>query len=294
MEPHILTAVDEHASYFRSFIKLLAGKFQPLQILCISKQFSFQESIGCFRNQTINRHIHYCLLLVTETNTRIDHEVQDYANHMYEDGTITVLCHGQEAIAEAITKSNRFFINAYSTGKLLYSHDGIGICSENLKYNSEQAALKAEKHFNHHNALADGFLNGAKTCLKNRQYNVCVFMLHQVVEQTCIALIRVFLAYRSEVHNLNRLLRLCSCFSDAPYNWFVSGGDQDHRLFEILAKSYSQSRYGNTFTVDEIDTQCLFEKVSAFVIFSNDMCIKQICKLMELSASVGESEVANV
>jgi len=292
MEPQILATVDEHASYFRSFIKLLAEKFQPLQIFCISKTFSYNGSAGCFRDQTVIRKVDYCLLLVTETNTRIDHEVQDYSNHMYEDGTITVLCHGRAAIAEAIAKNNRFFITVHSKGNLLYSIDGLGLFWPSLKYNPEHAALKAGKHFNHHNLLAEGFLDGARTCLSNQQYNVCTFMLHQVVEQSCIALIRVFLAYRSEVHNLNRLLRLCSCFSDIPYNWFFTGRAFEQRLFDILVKSYSQARYGRSFIVDEIDAKCLYEKVSSFVALAKEICALKISELDELTLKL-ESEVTN-
>lgn len=292
MEPQILATVDEHTSYFRSFIKLLAEKFQPLQIYCISKSFSFNGSAGCFKTEAITRKANYCLLMVTETNTRVDHEVQDYTSHMYEDGDITVLCHGKEAIADAIAKNNRFFITAQSKGNLLFSNDGMGMFWPNLKYHPENAALKAERHFTHHKSLAEGFLDGARTCLTNQQYNVCTFMLHQVVEQSCIGLIRVFLAYRSEVHNLNRLLRLCNCFSDIPYNWFFTGRIYEQRLFDILVKSYSQARYGRSFIVEEIDAKCLYEKVSTFVALANEMCALKISEVNEIILKL-ESEVSN-
>ena len=293
MELQILTSIERHHGYFRSFIKLLAEKYQPLRILCISKKISYQSATGCFRQETSSIVIDYSLLLITESNTRIDHEVQDYVNHMYEDGTITVLCHGRESADEAISRNNRFFIHAYSYGDLLYSHDGIPIFSPTSKYDSSYGGAKALKHFNHHFTLGQGFLDGAKTCLKNGQYNVCVFLLHQTMEQTCIGMIRVFLAYRSEVHNLNRLLRLCNCFSDIPYNWFFTGRGYDHHLFEILAKSYSQARYGRTFLVDETDAQFLFDRVSGFSLLANEMCRKKIDEFNSEGTSAVESEVTN-
>ncbi|RZK26603.1 MAG: HEPN domain-containing protein, partial [Flavobacterium sp.] len=253
MELQFFSAFDRHTVDFKSFIGLLIDKFKPLQIFCFSKRFIMDGMSGTFVENTTAYQCHYCLLMVTDTNTRIDHEVQDYANGLYVDGTITILCHGQEPISEAIQKNSRFFISLYSIGKLIYSRDGINVLNLTRRYDIADAPIKAYNHYQHRISLAEAFLIGANECLAKEQYAVCTFLLHQVVEQCCIGLIRVFLAYRSEVHNLKRLLLLCNAFSDAPYNLFLSGTKEDSRLFEILVKSYSQARYGNTFQVQKQD-----------------------------------------
>ncbi|WP_457287667.1 HEPN domain-containing protein [Pedobacter sp. UYP24] len=291
MELQLFKTVDEHASDLRSFIKLLADKFKPIQIISFSNRLSFQGATGLFIDQKLTCQGHYCLLMVTETNVRIDHEVQDYCNSMYNNGTITILSHGQASIKDAIEKNNRFFINVYASGQLLYSHDGISLLSLSVRFNPTQIAIKAKKHYEHRINLADGFLTGARECLQNQQYNVCTFMLHQVVEQCCIGLIRVFLAYRSEVHNLNRLLRLCGSFSNIPYSWFLTGRLFEEKLLEILVRSYSQARYGQSFSVDEIDAKCLFEKISAFVQLTREMCELKISEFE--NSLIKESEVEN-
>ena len=249
---------------------------------------------GTFVENTTAYQCHYCLLMVTDTNTRIDHEVQDYANSLYEDGTITILCHGQEAISEAIQKNSRFFISLYSIGKLLYSRDGINVLNLTRRYDIADAPIKAYKHYQHRISLAEAFLIGANECLAKEQYTVCTFLLHQVVEQCCIGLIRVFLAYRSEVHNLKRLLLLCNAFSDAPYNLFLSGTKEDSRLFEILVKSYSQARYGNTFQVQKQDANALSEKIARFLEMTESMCEEEISRLEKMEPKEIEKEVSNV
>ncbi len=114
-----------------------------------------------------------------------------------------------------------------------------------------------------------------------------------MVEQCCIGIIRVFLAYRSEVHNLKRLLLLCNAFSDAPYNLFLSGSLEDGRLFEILVKSYSQARYGSTFQVEKQDADALSQKITRFLEMTECMCEDKISKL-ENEASVNvRGEVSN-
>ena len=104
-------------------------------------------------------------------------------------------------------------------------------------------------------------------------------MLHQVVEQACIALIRVYLAYRSEIHNLRRLLCLCSSFSHEPIKTFLSGSPEDERLFEILLKSYSGARYKETFIVLADDARVLYNKTLAFVTLAKQMCNEKIAQL---------------
>ena len=137
--------------------------------------------------------------MVTETNIRIDHEVQDYANGLYEDGTITILCHCQEAISKAIKKNSRFFILLHSTGKLIYTRDGINVLNLTRRYDISDTPIKAYKHYQHRISLAEAFLIGANECLAKEQYTVCTFLLHQVVEQCCIGVIRVLLIVRKSI-----------------------------------------------------------------------------------------------
>ncbi|MBB5639096.1 HEPN domain-containing protein [Pedobacter cryoconitis] len=279
MEMHILSSADEQANHFNEFVKSLAQKFQPLQVFCFAKKCILNETDGCFINRHISHHCQYCLLVVTETSTRIDHEVQNFANTHFKSGVVTILCHGQESISEAIKANNRFFMTVYTIGQLLYSHDGMTQFNFSQRFIPTQSAKKAKKHFAQRMPLANGFLRGAAECLTNQDFNITTFMLHQVIEQSCIVLIKVHMAYRSEIHNLNRLLNLCKCFSDKPYQMLLSGSSEDERLFDILIKSYSEARYGDHFSVDESDAQQLYDKVTSFVALTNTMCKEKIQKL---------------
>jgi len=279
MEMHPLSQAPEHASYFKKFIRILVDKFQPLQVFCFAKTNLVSETTGCFKDQQQNYHCNYCLLLVTDTNTRIDHEVQDYVNFHYQHGEISILCHGRESILEAIKANNRFFMTVYTTGQLLYSHDGMSHFDFTGKFIPTQSAVKAQKHFDQRMPLAEGFLRGAGECLDKQDYKVSIFLLHQVVEQCCILILRVHLSYRSEIHNLIRMLRLCTSFSEKPLQTFISGSTEDERLFNLLMKSYSGSRYGNGFSVTAQDAQSLYQRVSTFVTLVKEMCGAKIEEL---------------
>ncbi|WP_316816706.1 HEPN domain-containing protein [Pedobacter nyackensis] len=250
--------------HFKDLILLLAKKFDPLQIICFSRRFSSVEINGSFIDSSLVQSGHYALLMVTESQIRIDYEVQDYVNAHYKQGTITILCHNRATIEEAIKANSRFFMSVYTEGELLYSQNGLPEFDFNARFVPLQAAEGAQNHFDHRLPLAEAFLQGAAECLLKDQHKVCVFMLHQAMEQACIALIRVHIAYRLEMHNLHRLLRLSLCFSDRPYKLFVTGMANDERLFDILMKSYSQARYKDSFSVEKQDARLLYDRVSAF------------------------------
>lgn len=279
MEMYPLSPAEEHAIYFKIFVKSLVQKFEPQQVFCFSKKSLLAQTDGCFLDYRTDHSSNYCLLIVTATNARIDHEIQEFANVHYKYGVITILCHGKETILEAIKANNRFFITVYSTGHLLYSHDGMTAPDFPVRFIPTQAGIKARKQLSHRIPLIEGFLTGASQCLINGQYNVGVFMLHQVVEQSCIVLIRVQMAYRSEIHNLKRLLNLCKCFSSKPFKTLLSGTSEDERLFEILIKSYSEARYDDHFSVIAEDARQLYDKVTAFVSLVKAMCKAKIQQL---------------
>jgi len=283
MEPK-LSPEANHAVPFREFIQRLAQKFEPLQIFSFSQNGYTHYSQGCFNDHQGYFKCDHCLLVVTETATRIDYEMQDFANTYYRHGTITIICHGKHSIMDAVQHNSRFFISVLATGKLLYSKDGLLDGDPIPPFVPTKGAIKALKHYEHRISLADGFLMCASECLEKNQFGICAFMLHQAVEQACICLVRVHIAYRSEFHNLYRLLRLCQCFSERPFQLFLST-PEDERLFDVMARSYSGSRYKDDFTVSRQDAERLYQRVASFILLAKDMCDEKI-ELLAQEASL--------
>lgn len=108
MEPKLSPEAD-HAVHFREFIQRLAQKFEPLQIFSFSQNTYTQSYQGCFTDSQINFRFDNCLLVVTESATRVDYEMQDFANTNYRQGTVTIICHGRQSVMEAVQHNSRFF-----------------------------------------------------------------------------------------------------------------------------------------------------------------------------------------
>jgi len=125
MQSKFISSADTQFSYFKNFVQCLVDKFQPLKLICFAKTILSSETAGCSKDQSPTQDCNYCLLMVTESGTRVDHQVQDFSNSHYKDGTVCILCHSEESIVEAIKANNIFFLTVYSTGQVLYSRDGM-------------------------------------------------------------------------------------------------------------------------------------------------------------------------
>ncbi len=296
MESTLLTS-NEQLTHLEPFVKLLVEKFQPQQLICFTSITVREERNSCFINEERNSQHHCCLLLIAENAAQIHNSVQNFSNAHYKIGRIAVISHEQAVIDEAIMANSRFFISVYNRGCILYSQDGLTRSDHNIQYDPTLAAEKATGHLNHRIPLAEGFLTGAYKCFISKQYLVSVFMLHQVVEQCCMLLIRVNMGYWIEMHNLHRLLGICTSFSKQPYELFFSGSKEDIRLFEVLVKSYSKSRYSSEFQIEEKDALLLYERVSAFLTLTKEMSRNEITILeqqIKIYTQLGKTNIPNL
>ncbi|WP_235527361.1 HEPN domain-containing protein [Pedobacter sp. Leaf41] len=225
-----------------------------------------------------------------ESSTRNEHEAQDFCRSHFNEVKITILSHGFETIKECIQKNNRFFITILNQGRLLYNNTGILAQETEIKFDPSQNFEKAKKHFEHRIKLAQGFLDAAADSYANQHYAIAVFLTHQVIEQCTIALIRVNLAYRSDIHHLGRQLDLCCCFSEEPSKLFRTTKD-DLSLFEILLRSYSQARYKDTFKVDSDDADKLVSKAYKFFELTKEICTNKISEFKLQNEKQIEMEV---
>jgi len=285
-----LSRTESISARLNSFIELLVKKFKPMKIYSFCRIIKSNNRSGCFTSCLDKNEPHYFLLMIMESSTRNEHEAQDFCRTHFTEGKITILSHGLETITECIKKNNRFFITILNEGSLLYNSTGILAQENEIQFDSSQNFEKAKKHFEHRIKLAQGFLDAAADSYGNQHYAIAVFLTHQVIEQCTIALIRVNLAYRSDIHHLGRQLDLCCCFSEEPSNLFRSSKD-DLLLFEILLRSYSQARYKDTFKVDSDDSDKLVSKAYAFFELTKEICTNKISEFKLQNEEQIEMEV---
>ena len=266
----------------RDFLPQLTERYKPERIICFHCSSTSSLSTGSFKYQSNTYSVHYFLLMVTSWDNRVEHEAQDYANSHFHAGAITLLVHSLEAVETNIREGNSFFTTVYREGLVLYAADKLTLPEFELPDPDDQALLdKAKYYYEVKSGMIKGFIRSADAAMEQQHYNVTVFLLHQAAEQCGILLISVYLGYRADIHHIVRLLDLCRCFSDKPAELFARRSNQEKRLFGVLTKSYSASRYSNEFSVNEEDSRTLFRLVNDFVTLTTALCLKHIKELTE-------------
>lgn len=272
-------------------IKLLTDQFHPDKIICFARVMTNMSSESCFAPELIDPYCHYFLLVTTKETCRREHEIQDFVNTHFKEGGATVLSHSIAGVREAIGKQSRFFSTVLHTGTVLYSADGILQVELPGQIDPAETVAKAEKHFDYRFTLSRGFLESAEERFKHGSFNLCAFMLHQAVEQSCVTMIRVFMGYRSDIHHLGRLLTLCLCFSEKPDAVFPRHNQEEEYLFQVLLRSYSEARYKEDFKVKEEDAKLLYARVRKFLNMAEKLCVE---KIAEYKASIEVADLPEI
>ncbi|MXV52462.1 HEPN domain-containing protein [Pedobacter sp. HMF7647] len=271
MNGHPLTLSILQYKSLQEITGLLANRYQPEGIICFGYKNRQRQSAGCFASHVNSESCHYFLLLITKENARIEHEVQEFVDHRYRNGKLTILAHGKETVGEGIARGNLFFTSVCRYGFQLYSSSGLCLCFDYPEENFETNLAECSSNAYQRLEMASSFLTAAEKSLYEEHYAACLFLLHQVVEQACLALIRLFMAYRADTHNLSRLLELTECFSESAA-YFPRELPEDQRLFRMLMKSYSDCRYKDAFEINDEDAQSLFKRVSGFFAALKSLC----------------------
>lgn len=88
MEALTTIQFQQQQKHFSLLIKALVERFKPEQIYCFGKNTTFNVKSNCFTEDDAKAQFHYFLLLVTESLTRIEHDIQHYANTIFTAGIL--------------------------------------------------------------------------------------------------------------------------------------------------------------------------------------------------------------
>lgn len=272
MEKNTVDLSPQQLQELKDILDLLISHYEPRHLICFGWLNHTTVANNSFNTPLNESSSHYYLLMTTKESRRIEHEVQDFVIKHFTAGNLTILVHGLETVEHAVNQGSRFFTNACRNGFLLYSSDGLRLSFIYPNLNPKTTFDKAEKAFAYRLKIATGFLEAAESCFASDHENNCVFLLHQAMEQACITMIRVFIAYRADMHSLSRLLNLCKSFTPEPSAIFKMAKPEDLRLFTLLQKSYSAARYQDNFVAETDDADQLILKVAEFLDLTKVLC----------------------
>lgn len=223
----------------------------------------------------------YLLVITKKQDKTSEHQLVDKieknCGHLI---SVCSIVHKSDAFLSGLEEKNRFFANALLKHKIAYQSTEL-VLPEIMITDSHPVRTQVEAVWNRFAKQGKDFLDTSLRCFEDGNYNLALFLMHQAVESTLSAVIRVNLGYRIAIHNLARQLRITLMFTDDLKNVFDFNVAEDVQLFELLQTAYSTARYKDDFYVDKDTVRALSDKVCKLFITAEDMYSQVIEQLKD-------------
>lgn len=280
IDPNDLAAAQQ--AVLRRLAKELTGRLAAEFIFCFALQRYEAQTAHCFTPKISRRWFRADILLVyNDSEQRCLADIHHLANsveiaeHQY---AAVVMTHAEAM--QQLADGDAFVSTVFQYGALLHSHTNtlpprsVFVCHETLL---QQTREGWRRWFNN----SCQFMDCAGYCLMEDKFNMAVFMIHQTVEQACKAMLKVMLYMRPNTHNLAWMLKLCATLAPEISSVFPRDNPEDKSLFNLLKKSYMDSRYAAAFSVNEAEAWTLYYRASTLLRIAGDLCNKRIAELEE-------------
>lgn len=204
----------------------------------------------------------YYLLIITDEKDKafehdIIHTVETTCKPLID---VCIIAHKSDAFIRGINEGSRFFYNALTKCNIAYRSADL-ILPELTLIDQETVRMQNQAVWKRWGKQGKNFLDTALHSYDEGNYGLSLFLMHQSVESTLSAIIRINLGHRLSIHNLERMLRVTLIFTDDLRDVFEIGSDPDAGLFELLQSSYTAARYKDDFTADPEMVKALSDKV---------------------------------
>jgi hypothetical protein len=178
--------------------------------------------------------------------------------------TVTLLIHNVAELKTEQADQKYFFDKVISSGKQLYlNHESQTIITT---VTPPQRNLKpAIEYLHYRNTIANILLEHVADSYESSYTHLTGMLLHHVVEQACLAMIRLFLGYNPNYFSIGYLLEICQHFSPEIANFFPTRTDQDKRILKQLSRQPWTLRYSGKDIVSTDEMELLEGRCNEFV-----------------------------
>ena len=211
-------------------------------------------------------HIHlYLLVLVHETKENAGSDISDKIKTKTQGAlTATVLIHHVQSLKDLCQDQQFFFWQIMQNAELLFqdiSKPPYLNINETPKRN-----LKSTSHYiawrNNNVATIWGWVYNDDDASSSDEVKMSA--LHQIVEQICLSLIRVFIGYTPNHFALENLFNLCEYFTTITTDFFPRQTQEDKSIFKLLRQQPNTLRFSKTNDVDYLYYQVVEERCKNF------------------------------
>ena len=160
----------------------------------------------------------------------------------------------------ALTKAHYFETEIKRDGIILYD-SGEYTLARRRKLDFAEIKERAQNYYDDKFYTADQFRETAVFNSEKGWPKLASFQLHQATENFLRTISLVYILYSPKNHNLDELIRSCKAYTTELCKAFPRNTPEEERLFDLLQRSYIESRYNPNFEITKADIHALLTKV---------------------------------
>ena len=201
--------------------------------------------------------------------------------------TVTVVMHSKKSLHQKAGDQQHFFYQIMQRGTLLFQETSKPpfLPFEEVPTRN----IKSAKMYLQQRDRTKQFLMEAEAMDSGGATKIHVYLMHLVIEQTCLCLIRLFLGYMPNQHNLSFLFELCDYFTTLTAELFPRETQKDKELLKILSGHTTSLRYGFVDDVPTHDYEVLHNRYFEFVERADQLAATELERLELLNENTNQS-----
>ncbi|MDD5698324.1 MAG: HEPN domain-containing protein [Victivallaceae bacterium] len=188
---------------------------------------------------------------------------------------LSIIMHSVDEFKQAINNGEYFFVDIKKEGVVLYRSGRFRLPAAK-KLSIKERKNKAEAHFRNWFESAKGFYRFFEVGLEEDNLKGAAFQLHQAAERFYHTVLLVFTDYKPRTHDLVELEKRVEPLSSRFKGIFPQNTAEEKRLFELLKRAYTESRYNIHYKITNEELQYLAERVLLLQNLTEAICRAKI------------------
>ncbi len=255
-----------HQQLLAEVVQKIVLAVQPEKIICYGLRSVHYQDWGCFLDEGTMKdssRLKLDLLIIAPvTRGQLEQDISFAAEQQCKAlADVHCITHKIHSVNENLSKGSPFFCTLYSKGLFVYDSEQTALESpvEMAVPTIERPIIQAI--WTRWYGLAQHFYKSAVDSQDFERPDLTAFMLHQAMEHTCGALIRILTGYRPNTHNLSRLLMMVENFTDQLTKLFPKSTKEEEAIYAVLQHGYLDARYKDEYIVPTGVLEILIQRV---------------------------------
>lgn len=238
-------------------------------------------AIFCFNKRDGDVLHYYLLIFEREHKENAVHDLADIIRSKTKGlASATLLIHSVDEIKLAKDEQKTFFLNIIATGDALYKHKSFNVLSLGEEVH-QRDYKQAISYLQNRNLIVNQISEWQGEYEWANYSPLKAVMLHHIVEQACLGMLKLFLGYAPNHFALSYLIELCEYFAPSAGKFFPRNSAEDKRLFKILSRYTWTLRYSGDDDIAFEDMSLLQTRCNDFADYAQEVIQKELKRIQD-------------